>query len=116
MTARLLPDPPPKHAFVYAHFARRVRERVDAEIDPLDHWWRIVVAIDKGDSETLTFLGRLNRRGRRLWRYALPDGRKFLVIFDHDIDAPITIFGDEKIQRCGSRGQKRIIDGVPYVF
>jgi len=109
------PSPPTRHRAFYEHFQKRFTERVGPG-DPLEHWWRIIVSVEKEQHHVIAFMGRLNRTGRRLWRYHLPDGRIFLVVFDHKADAPVTILTNDRAQRCGSKGQRVVIDGVPYDF
>lgn len=112
----LLPEPPYQHRGAFIHFAQRLRERVDPALDPLAHWWRISVAVERGDRAVIEFCGRINRTGRRIWRYRLDDKRTTFVVFDHSSGVPITVLTPDREIRCGSRKQKHIIDGVTYVL
>lgn len=115
MTA-LLPLPIETHRGAFLHFSRRIRERVGPEEDAVAHWWKIIVAIEAGDTKVMEFMGRLTRTGRRLWRYHLEDMPPTYVVFDHTNHCPVTILTQERPLRCGSRRQRLIIDGVAYGF
>lgn len=39
----LVPAPPTQHQIAFAHFAKRVRERLGEDHDPIEHWWRVII-------------------------------------------------------------------------
>lgn len=111
-----LPQPCDSHRGAYLHFSKRVHERVGPEEDATAHWWRIIVAVETRNTSVMEFMGRLDRKHRRLWRYHLEGPRPFYVVFDHAATCPITILTQDRPLRCGSRKQRLIIDGVAYGF
>jgi hypothetical protein len=74
----------------YIHFARRVRERIGPQVRPKELWDYLIDAIQSNDASKVQFMGRVSRKGRRLWRFEV-EGDPFYVIYDHSIDCPITI-------------------------
>jgi len=76
----------------FAHFARRVRERIGPHIDAEDLWLRIVIAMEDQRWDLLRFVGRTDRNTlRRIWMIRIGADGVFYVLFDHRRFQPITI-------------------------
>lgn len=110
----LLPRPPAANKGAFIHFAQRLHERIDPEENAIAHWWRIITAVDARNAEVCEFMGRLNRRGRVLFRYHIEHPRPVYIVFCRNDDVPVTILTSDRPLRCGSRRQRLIIDGVAY--
>lgn len=83
----------------YGHFARRLRQRVSPNINVHIVWHGIIDAIMNNDTTHVSFVGRLNKKGRRLWRVSTPS-KPFFVVFDHDLGCPVTVLPPEGHAGC----------------
>lgn len=78
-----------------SHFNKRVRERlwpVFGPIDPMILFQEISEYIASGDPR-MSYVGRISRYGRRLWRLDVPQKGHFYIVVQHDGDrtTPMTI-------------------------
>jgi hypothetical protein len=87
------------HTYAFAHFSKRVGERIGPDIDPHHLWSAVSYGVDNQPSELVEFVVRMSRCGRRLWRLNLEQG-VFFVIYDHTINCPITVLDPNQ---CGGR-------------
>lgn len=96
----------------FTHFAQRVAERIGDDVDPRHLWEGLRWAIAENRQDLVEFVVRLSRkRGRRLWKFRRPDQRFFFVIYDHDLDCPITVMrpeGEVKFHRGMNRRPLRL--------
>ena len=83
----------------YLHFTRRVRERIGDHIPPRALWNVLTKAVQENDEGIVTYVGRLNKRERRLWRFQV-SGDTYFLIFDHDLECPITVLLPGGNVRC----------------
>lgn len=74
----------------YAHFAKRVTERIGDHVEPRPLWFGLIQAIQDNDTTLISFVARINRSGRRLWRFTV-EGAPFFVIYDHNLNCPVTV-------------------------
>lgn len=72
------------------HFYRRVHERIGPHVDAKTLWNLLVDLIEAPNPDHLVFVTRLNRHGRRLWKFRLEGCWRF-VVFDHQHNHPVTI-------------------------
>lgn len=73
----------------FLHFQQRTHERIGPDVDAYRLWRRLTAWIEN-DSDKVQFVARVNKSGRRLWRFTV-DGRPFFTIYDHDAKCPITV-------------------------
>lgn len=83
----------------YIHFTQRVAERIGDGVDPKLLWDIVIREIERNSSPHLTFIRRLNRKGRRLWRISLK-GKFYFIVFDHEINCPITVLPPKGEAKC----------------
>lgn len=79
----------------YLHFAKRVRGRLGQDADPEALWIHLIRSIRDQDDQAVTFIARVNKSGRRLWRFEA-GGRACFAIYDHDLDCPVTVLTAEE--------------------
>jgi hypothetical protein len=73
------------------HFAARVVERLHPRfgtLDPTTLEAEVAAAIT-AQSPNVTFIRRVSRDGKRIWRYTMDDGRHFYVMALHE-DSGVT--------------------------
>lgn len=93
----------------FGHFKKRLKERVSDKLDPKLIWDGIISAIDRRDTEYVTFVARTNRQGRRLWRVGTEDVG-FFIIFDHKLGCPVTVLPrNSNVLRTPRKGKARNI-------
>ena len=85
---------PAQHPDVTTHWMQRVRERIGPHVCPFETWAAIRWAIDAGRTDLVEYVGRLNRDGRRVWKFRTPDGRYWFCIVDTEKWRPITVYED----------------------
>ena len=78
-----------------SHFSQRVRERlwpVFGQIDPIEFFEVVKASILHGD-ERLSYVCRISRDGKRLWRIEAPPKGHFYVVARQEDDRvfPITV-------------------------
>lgn len=83
----------------YLHFAQRVEERIGTHIKPKILWQVLSKAVQEGDSAIVTFVRRISRTGRRLWRFQIA-GEPYFLIYDHELECPITVLASKGRLRC----------------
>lgn len=74
----------------YQHFCLRVGERIEGGVSAHSLWLALIDGIE-GEDGTVQYIARINRSGRRLWRFDV-DGTPYFAIYDHDLKCPITVF------------------------
>lgn len=96
----------PRHlAGCYRHFEKRVHERIGPQVNAGYLWDALIDQINRPvPTPHVTFIVRMSRKGRRLWRFYL-DGEARFVIFDHRLGCPITILKAERGTRPQGKGQ-----------
>lgn len=73
------------------HFSQRVAERAGPDVDAKVLWSVLIERINQPEpTPYLTFIARINKQGRRLWKIEVGD-RVFFIVYDHRIDCPITL-------------------------
>lgn len=111
-TARLTSISPPErgdgHWPAFAHFAIRVRERIGAGVEPEPLWCTLIHCIEAERFDLVRCLGRLNREGRRIWQFRVPDGRAFFAVFDHRVGIPVTVLTAEHLEKARTASVRRI--------
>lgn len=111
-TARLTCLAPPargeKDWPAFAHFSQRVRERIGGGADPDALWCTLIHCIEAERFDLVRCLGRLNRRGRRVWQFRVPDGRTFFAVFDHRVGLPITVLTARQLEEAHAFKVRRI--------
>jgi hypothetical protein len=65
-----------------SHFIERVRERIGPHEDAVALNARLVDAVRREDRDVATFVARLSRSGKRLFRFTAQDGRTFFAVID----------------------------------
>lgn len=78
------------------HWRQRVNERIRT-VDPDVLWRGIEAAIRDDRRDLVQFVGRLNRTGRRLFRFRVPDGRTFTAIIDTVAWVPVTVLEERMV-------------------
>lgn len=86
----------------HRHFCKRVRERIGDSVDPQQLWDACRYGVDHLPNDLLEFVTRTSRTGRRLWRLNLKAGT-FFLIYDHEIDCPITVLDPNATDRPFNR-------------
>lgn len=71
------------------HFSKRVNERICPTING-DHLWHMLRKAIATNHPGVTFIMRISRKGRRLWRFDVND-EPFFLVYDHQLDCPITV-------------------------
>lgn len=97
------PPAAPKHLMVNhcrIHFERRVAERLGPQWDAETLWRVLIEEIHRNESKYLTFIARMARNGRRLWRVETSI-KTFFVLYDHAIDCPVTVLVDGTVRPQG---------------
>ena len=74
----------------FHHFARRLAERVSRDMDATRLWLEVIEGVNRSDRTNISFVARLNRRGRRLWRVQV-SARRFFIVYDHKLNCPVTV-------------------------
>lgn len=82
-----------KHGFL--HFEKRCAERIGPGVDAKHIWDVMRHEIENGSGEIVQFVARMSRSGRRLWKITIRQGVYF-VIYDHELDCPITVLDPHK--------------------
>jgi hypothetical protein len=77
------------------HFHQRVRERVGSDVTPGELARGIKWAVENHRTDVAEYLGRVGRKGERLFRVRTPDGRFWRVVYDTRNMTAVTIFPDE---------------------
>lgn len=83
----------------YLHFAQWVRERIGDHIKPKVLWLVLTKAVREGDERVVTYVQRISRTGRRLWRFQIA-GEPYFLIYDHELECPITVLLPKGNLRC----------------
>jgi hypothetical protein len=73
------------------HFIGRVAERIGAAVDPRVLADGIVWAIRQERDDIVEFVTRVDRRGCRIFRFRVPDGRQFYALVNTDEMRCITV-------------------------
>jgi hypothetical protein len=73
------------------HFVERVKERIGEHVDPLELGRLLFDAIDQGRDDYVQFVMRLDRNGRRLFKFRCPKERLFYAILNTKTRAAITV-------------------------
>lgn len=78
-----------------SHFNQRVRERlwpVFGQVDPMILYQEIIEYLANGHPR-MTYIGRISRYGRRLWRLEMPPSGHCYVVVQHDENrtTPMTV-------------------------
>lgn len=75
------------------HFYGRVQSRIGPHVHPKRFADLIIEEMRRGaDTPALKFIARLSSRDRvkRVWRASI-DGESHFIIYDHTLDAPLTV-------------------------
>lgn len=73
------------------HFAQRVAERIGPDYPARMLWDALIWAIENERTDLVSFVSRVSRCGRRLFRFRATDGRFFFVLYHTENKQPITI-------------------------
>jgi hypothetical protein len=72
------------------HFIQRVRERIGPDIDGYELADMLVRAVQRSATD-VQFVARVDRKGGRLFRFRVPDGRAFCALVDTDSFLCVTV-------------------------
>ena len=74
------------------HFVQRVRERIGPHVCPMTLGEGLLWAFRNERHDLLEFIGRVNRRGLRIFRFRVAgDGRHFYVLIDTEATTLVTV-------------------------
>jgi len=73
------------------HFHKRVLERIGPHIDPATLEEGLFWAIENDRADLVEFVARVNRKGRRLFRFRAADGRVFIALLDLRKSRAVTV-------------------------
>lgn len=97
----------PDHG-AWVHFRTRVLERIGQDADPEAIWCALIAAIRADRGDLVRCIGRLNRKGRRVWQFRVADGRTFFAVFDHCGDVPVTVLTAKQLQDGRAASVRRL--------
>lgn len=97
----------PDHG-AWVHFRTRVLERVGQHADPEAIWCALIAAIRTDRRDLVRCLGRLTRKGRRVWQFRVADGRTFFAVYDHYHDVPVTVLTLQQLEDGRAKSVKRL--------
>ena len=73
------------------HFIARARERIGPQVDPVQTGLSILQAIRHERNDLVTFVARVNRKGLRIFRFRVEDGRWFYALVDTEHMTLVTV-------------------------
>lgn len=83
---------PRSESNIFGHFALRLKERFGITDGAFELWRWLAEALAEGDWENLQPVARVSRCGKRIFAFALTDGRMLYVLYDGATGLPMTVF------------------------
>lgn len=97
----------PTRLWVTDHFRQRVRERIGPEVNPFALAVHIQTGLMSGD---VTYVGRINRRGKRCFRFHDFENRVFYALIDTDSQTLISVLPPGFYINPQNRGRIKLKD------
>lgn len=76
---------------ISSHFIQRVRERIGEHVCPITLGDWLLHNLRNERQDVLKFVGRVNRRGLRIFRFRVEDGRHFYALIDTESTTLVTV-------------------------